>query len=54
MYKVYYYDASQYVVNKVFNTLTEATDFALKQSKESVDSILEIKHHDDKTSYTQD
>ena len=54
MYKVYYYDASQYVVNKIFKTLTEATDFALKQSKESVDSILEIKHHDDKTSYTQD
>lgn len=54
MYKVYYYDTSQFVVNKVFNTLTEATDFALKQSKESVDSILEIKHHDDKTSYTQD
>ena len=54
MYKVYYYDTSQFVVNKVFNTLTEATDFALKQSKESVDSILEIKHYDDKTSYTQD
>ena len=54
MYKVYYYDTSQFVVNKIFKTLTEATDFALKQSKESVDSILEIKHHDDKTSYTQD
>ena len=54
MYKVYYYNSNQFVVNKVFNTLTEATDFALKQSKESVDSILEIKHHDDKTSYTQD
>jgi hypothetical protein len=54
MYKVYYYNSNQFVVNKVFNTLTEATDFALKQSKESVDSILEIKHHDDKTPYTQD
>mgnify|MGYP003642028267 FL=1 len=54
MYKVYYYNSNQFVVNKVFNTLTEATDFALKQSKETVDSILEIKHHDDKTSYTQD
>jgi len=54
MYKVYYYDTSQYVVNKVFNTLIEATDFAIKQSKESVDSILEIKHYDDKTPYTQD
>ena len=53
MYKVYYYDASQYVVNKIFKTLTEATDFALKQSKESVDSILEIKHYDNKTPYTQ-
>ncbi len=42
------------MVNKVFNTLTEATDFALKQSKETVDSILEIKHYDDKTPYTQD
>ena len=54
MYKVYYYNSNQFVVNKVFNTLTEATDFALKQSKETVDSILEIKHHDDKTPYTQD
>jgi|TARA_R110000868_G_C10457547_1_gene727061 hypothetical protein len=54
MYKVYYYNSNQFVVNKVFNTLTEATDFALKQSKETVDSILEIKHYDDKTPYTQD
>jgi hypothetical protein len=54
MYKVYYYNTNQYVVNKVFKTFTEATDFALKQSKESVDSILEIKHYDDKTTYTQD
>ena len=53
MYKVYYYDTSQFVVNKIFKTLTEATDFALKQSKESVDSILEIKHYDNKTPYTQ-
>ena len=54
MYKGYYYNNNQFVVNKVFNTLTEATDFALKQSKETVDSILEIKHYDDKTPYTQD
>jgi hypothetical protein len=34
MYKVYYYNSSQFVVNKVFNTLTEATEFALKQPTE--------------------
>lgn len=54
MYKVYYYDLNNFVVNKIFNTITEATDFAIKQSKETVDSILEIKHYDDKTPYTQD
>ena len=54
MYKVYYYNSNQFVVNKVFNTLTEATDFALKQSKETVDSILEIKHYANKTNNIQD
>jgi hypothetical protein len=40
-----------HVVNKEFDNLKEATEFANKQPLESV---LEIKHYDNKTSNIQD
>jgi hypothetical protein len=52
MYKVYYYfSASPQVVYKEFATLKEATDFAIKQP---IESVLEIKKYDNKTSNIQD
>ena len=42
---------SSHVVNKQFDTLKEATEFANKQPLESV---LEIKHYDNKTNNIQD
>lgn len=52
MYKVYYYlSGGTFVVNKEFDNLKEATDFANKQP---IESVLEIKHYDNKTSNIQD
>ena len=52
MYKVYYcLSGGSQVVNKQFATLSEATEFANKQP---IDSVLEIKHYDYKTSNIQD
>jgi hypothetical protein len=36
---------------KSFETLAEATDFSIKQP---INSVIEIKHHDDKTNNIQD
>jgi len=39
------------VSTKCFDTFQEATDFSLKQPR---DSVIEIKHYDDKTNNIQD
>ncbi len=39
------------VSSRAFPTLAEATNFAIKQPK---DSVIEIKHYDDKTNNIQD
>jgi hypothetical protein len=50
MYKVsYYIGGGSQVAFKWFNTFTEATDFSIKQPRES---IIEIKQYDSKVSYT--
>jgi hypothetical protein len=44
MYRVYYYlNFTNFVSHRNFDTLREATEFAVKQPKESV---LEIKHYE--------
>ena len=51
MYKVsFYIGNSQTVGFKWFKTFEEATDFSIKQPMESV---IEIKHYDDKTNNIQ-
>ena len=45
MYRVtYYFNNSNAVASKEFETLTEATDFSIKQP---INSIIEIKYYDD-------
>ncbi len=39
------------VSSRTFPNLKEATDFSIKQPK---DSVIEIKHYDDKTNNIQD
>jgi hypothetical protein len=52
MYKVYYYIGnSNMVSHKTFPSLAEATEFFIKRPK---DSVIEIKHYDDKTNNIQD
>ncbi len=52
MYKVYYYVGNGSMVSsRTFPNLKEATDFSIKQPK---DSVIEIKHYDDKTNNIQD
>jgi hypothetical protein len=52
MYRVFFYiNGSAVVAAREFPNLKEATEFANDQP---IDSILEIKHHDDKTSNLQD
>ncbi len=51
MYRVtYYFNNSHAVASRDFETLTEATEFSIKQP---INSILEIKHYDDKTNNIQ-
>ena len=51
MYKVsYYIGNSQMVGSKEFPTFAEATDFSIKQP---MNSVIEIKHYDDKTNNIQ-
>ena len=47
MYKVYYYIDGSKVYNKSFPTFAEATDFAIKRSRQQRESVLEIKYYDD-------
>jgi hypothetical protein len=52
MYKVYFYfNGSSAVAVKEFPNLKEATDFANDQP---IESVLEIKHYDNKISDLQD
>ncbi len=51
MYRVtYYFNNSNAVASREFETLTEATEFSIKQP---INSIIEIKHYDDKTNNIQ-
>jgi hypothetical protein len=51
MYRVtYYFNNSNAVVSKEFETFTEATEFSIKQP---INSIIEIKHYDTKTNNIQ-
>ena len=51
MYRVtYYFNNSNAVVSREFETLTEATEFSIKQP---INSIIEIKHYGDKTNNIQ-
>jgi hypothetical protein len=51
MYRVtYYFNNSNAVVSREFGTLTEATEFSIKQP---INSIIEIKYYDDKTNNIQ-
>lgn len=51
MYKVTYYVTGGNMVSyRSFDTLSEATNFAIKQPRESV---IEIKHYDDKITNIQ-
>lgn len=51
MYKVtYYVTGGNMVSSRSFDTLSEAVDFSNKQPTESV---IEIKHYDDKTTNVQ-
>ena len=52
MYKVYFYfNGSSAVAVREFPNLKEATDFANNQP---IESVLEIKHYDNKVSDLQD
>ena len=52
MYSVYYsFNGGSDVMQKKFETLKEATDFANKQP---IDSVFEIKLYDNKTNNIQD
>jgi hypothetical protein len=52
MYRVYFYiNGSTAVAAREFPDLKEATEFANKQP---INSVLEIKQYDDKTSNLQD
>jgi hypothetical protein len=52
MYKVYFYfNGSSAVAVREFPNLKEATDFANNQP---IESVLEIKHYDNKASDLQD
>ena len=51
MYRVtYYFNNSNAVVSREFETFTEATEFSIKQP---INSIIEIKHYGDKTNNIQ-
>ena len=51
MYRVAYYIGNTSMVGfKSFDSFQEATDFSIKQPK---DSVIEIKHYDDKTNNFQ-
>lgn len=51
MYRVtYYLNNSNAVASKEFDTFSEASEFSIKQP---VNSIIEIKHYDTKTSNIQ-
>ena len=51
MYRVtYYFNNSNAVASKEFQSLQEATDFSIKQP---INSIIEVKHYDTKTSNIQ-
>ena len=51
MYRVtYYFNNSNAVVSREFETLTEATEFSIKQP---INSIIEIKYYDTKASNIQ-
>jgi hypothetical protein len=51
MYRVtYYFNNSNAVASKEFDNLQEATEFSIKQP---INSIIEIKHYDTKTSNIQ-
>lgn len=51
MYKVYYYIGNgSMVLCRTFPSFEEATNFAIKQPK---DSVIEIKKYDDKTNNIQ-
>jgi len=52
MYRVFFYiNGSTAVAAQEFSNLKEATEFANNQP---IESVLEIKHHDNKTSNLQD
>jgi hypothetical protein len=52
MYRVYFYiNGSAAVAAREFPNLKEATEFAINQP---IESVLEIKQYDDKTSNIQD
>jgi hypothetical protein len=52
MYRVFFYiNGSAAVAAREFPNLKEATEFAINQP---IESVLEIKHYDDKTSNIQD
>ena len=51
MYRVtYYFNNSNAVASKEFQSFKEATDFSIKQP---INSIIEIKYYDDKTNNIQ-
>ena len=51
MYRVtYYFNNSNDVASKEFQSFKEATDFSIKQP---INSIIEIKYYDDKTNNIQ-
>ena len=51
MYRVtYYFNSSSAVASKEFKNFQEAIDFSIKQP---INSIIEIKHYDDKTNNIQ-
>jgi len=51
MYRVtYYFNGSNAVASKEFESLTEATAFSIKQP---INSIIEIKYYDTKTNHIQ-
>ena len=51
MYRVtYYFNNSNAVASKEFETFMEATEFSITQP---INSIIEIKHYDDKTNNIQ-
>ena len=51
MYRVtYYFNNSNAVVSREFNSFQEASAFSIEQP---INSIIEIKHYDDKTNNIQ-